>query len=279
MARPSHRDHRLHRAVPAGQRRWGSWRPGGGAPNDMAHLDEWGLGGRSFGGWITWFLVGGDLYTAYTFVAVPALMFGAGAAGLLRRAVHDHHLPAGLPGPVPALVGVAPARLRHPGRLRPHPLRLAGAGAARRDHRHRRHDAVHRAAARRHRGGAQDDGRDRREHAGPAPADHHRVRDPGRVHLPVRAARARADRVRQGHADLHRDPGGGHLPAVQARRLGRRSSTRRRRSSTRRRTRTTASCSTPTTSCSTSPWRSARRWRCSSTRTASPACWPAGTAT
>ncbi|GAA2464834.1 monocarboxylate uptake permease MctP [Winogradskya humida] len=51
------------------------------APKDMAHLDEWGLGGRSFGGWITWFLVGGDLYTAYTFVAVPALIFGAGAAG------------------------------------------------------------------------------------------------------------------------------------------------------------------------------------------------------
>src|SRR3982751_6667348 len=51
------------------------------APKDMAHLDEWGLGGRSFGAWITWFLVGGDLYTAYTFVAVPALMFGAGAAG------------------------------------------------------------------------------------------------------------------------------------------------------------------------------------------------------
>ncbi|WP_433829016.1 monocarboxylate uptake permease MctP [Actinoplanes sp. CA-015351] len=50
-------------------------------PKDMAHLDEWGLGGRSFGGWVTWFLVGGDLYTAYTFVAVPALIFGAGAAG------------------------------------------------------------------------------------------------------------------------------------------------------------------------------------------------------
>ena len=31
--------------------------------------------------WITWFLIGGDLYTAYTFVAVPALMFGAGAIG------------------------------------------------------------------------------------------------------------------------------------------------------------------------------------------------------
>src|SRR6266540_7409859 len=51
------------------------------APENMAHLDEWGLGGRSFGGWITWFLLGGDLYTAYTFVAVPALVFGAGATG------------------------------------------------------------------------------------------------------------------------------------------------------------------------------------------------------
>jgi SSS family solute:Na+ symporter len=44
-------------------------------------LDEWGLGGRNFGGWITWFLLGGDLYTAYTFVAVPALVFGLGAIG------------------------------------------------------------------------------------------------------------------------------------------------------------------------------------------------------
>jgi SSS family solute:Na+ symporter len=49
--------------------------------DSLAHLDEWGLGGRNFGPWITWFLIGGDLYTAYTFVAVPALMFGAGAAG------------------------------------------------------------------------------------------------------------------------------------------------------------------------------------------------------
>ena len=53
------------------------WRRG----DNLMHLDEWGLGGRSFGSWITWFLLGGDLYTAYTFVAVPALMFGAGAAG------------------------------------------------------------------------------------------------------------------------------------------------------------------------------------------------------
>lgn len=47
----------------------------------LDHLDEWGLGGRKFGSWITWFLIGGDLYTAYTFVAVPALLFGAGAMG------------------------------------------------------------------------------------------------------------------------------------------------------------------------------------------------------
>ncbi|MGO4668358.1 monocarboxylate uptake permease MctP [Bosea sp. 2RAB26] len=46
---------------------------------DLDQLHEWGLGGRRFGTWITWFLVGGDLYTAYTFIAVPALAFGAGA--------------------------------------------------------------------------------------------------------------------------------------------------------------------------------------------------------
>ncbi|MEW1847529.1 monocarboxylate uptake permease MctP [Nonomuraea angiospora] len=50
-------------------------------PTDLASLNEWGLGGRSFGSWITWFLVGGDLYTAYTFVAVPALVFSSGALG------------------------------------------------------------------------------------------------------------------------------------------------------------------------------------------------------
>src|SRR4051794_27151548 len=38
-----------------------------------------GLGGRKVGGWVTWFLLGGALYTAYTFVAVPALVFGMGA--------------------------------------------------------------------------------------------------------------------------------------------------------------------------------------------------------
>jgi solute:Na+ symporter, SSS family len=50
------------------------WRKG-----DLDLLHEWGLGGRRFGTLITWFLLGGDLYTAYTFIAVPALAFGAGA--------------------------------------------------------------------------------------------------------------------------------------------------------------------------------------------------------
>jgi SSS family solute:Na+ symporter len=52
------------------------WRAG-----DLSQLTEWGLGGRRFGTVITWFLMGGDLYTAYTFIAVPAVMFGAGASG------------------------------------------------------------------------------------------------------------------------------------------------------------------------------------------------------
>jgi SSS family solute:Na+ symporter len=52
------------------------WRAG-----DLSHLHEWGLAGRRFGTFVTWFLLGGDLYTAYTFVAVPALIFGGGAIG------------------------------------------------------------------------------------------------------------------------------------------------------------------------------------------------------
>jgi solute:Na+ symporter, SSS family len=44
-------------------------------------LEEWGLGGRRFGAWVTWFLVGGDFYTAYTIIAVPSLVFATGAAG------------------------------------------------------------------------------------------------------------------------------------------------------------------------------------------------------
>jgi SSS family solute:Na+ symporter len=56
-----------------------SWQTGGSKKD--AHLDEWGLGGRNFGTWITWFLVGGDFYTAYTVIAVPALVYAVGAYG------------------------------------------------------------------------------------------------------------------------------------------------------------------------------------------------------
>jgi solute:Na+ symporter, SSS family len=51
-----------------------NWRRSG----TLDHMHEWALGGRSFGTVISWFLIGGDLYTAYTFIAVPALAYGAG---------------------------------------------------------------------------------------------------------------------------------------------------------------------------------------------------------
>ena len=52
------------------------WRRG-----DLSQLHEWGLGGRRFGAFVTWFLLGGDLYTAYTLIAVPALVYAVGAYG------------------------------------------------------------------------------------------------------------------------------------------------------------------------------------------------------
>ena len=52
------------------------WRAG-----DLNRLSEWGLAGRRFGTLISWFLLGGDIYTAYTFVAVPGLIFSEGAIG------------------------------------------------------------------------------------------------------------------------------------------------------------------------------------------------------
>jgi solute:Na+ symporter, SSS family len=48
---------------------------------ETVSLDEWGLAGRKFGALVTWFLIGGDLYTAYTVIAVPAALFGTGALG------------------------------------------------------------------------------------------------------------------------------------------------------------------------------------------------------
>ena len=53
------------------------WRRAG----NMLQLTEWGLGGRGFGTFISWFLLGGDTYTAYTFIAVPALVYASGSIG------------------------------------------------------------------------------------------------------------------------------------------------------------------------------------------------------
>lgn len=50
------------------------WRKG-----DMENLHEWALAGRRLGTWLAFFLVGADLYTAYTFVAVPSGVFANGA--------------------------------------------------------------------------------------------------------------------------------------------------------------------------------------------------------
>lgn len=48
---------------------------------NLDEIHEWGLAGRRFGTLITWFLMGGDLYTAYTVIAVPALVYAKGAYG------------------------------------------------------------------------------------------------------------------------------------------------------------------------------------------------------
>jgi len=52
------------------------WRRG-----DLNNIHEWGLAGRRFGTIVAWFLIGGDLYTAYTFIAVPGSMYAKGAIG------------------------------------------------------------------------------------------------------------------------------------------------------------------------------------------------------
>src|SRR5258708_7828045 len=88
------------------------------------HLDEWGLGGRKFGTWITWFLIGGDFYTAYTVIAVPALVYAVGAYGffalpytiivcpivfmIMPRLWHEAHRGGGLGAPPTACGGAAP---------------------------------------------------------------------------------------------------------------------------------------------------------------------------
>ena len=49
------------------------WRKG-----NLNHVHEWALAGRKLGTTLVFFLIGADLYTAYTFVAVPSGMFAKG---------------------------------------------------------------------------------------------------------------------------------------------------------------------------------------------------------
>ncbi len=52
-----------------------------GKATKVKSLNDWGLGGRQFGILFTLVLVGGDFYTAYTVIAVPALVYSVGAYG------------------------------------------------------------------------------------------------------------------------------------------------------------------------------------------------------
>ena len=190
---------------------------------------------------------------------------------LLRRPVHDRRLPDHLRLHAADVERRAPARLRHAGRLRARALRQPRARAGRRGHRHPRDDALHRAAAGRHPGDHRDDGPGRvgqRVRQGPA-ADH-RVRRARRLHLLLRAAGAGADRVRQGHADLHRDRGGDHLRRHQDRLLGhvrRREDEDDDRLADHEAARPGRSSRTSRATGRSARWRSARRSRCSCIRT------------
>ena len=176
------------------------WRKG-----DLDQLHEWGLGGRRFGTIVTWFLVGGDVYTAYTFIAVPALAFGAGAVAFfavpytiiiypllflvfprLWNVCHKH--------------GYITAGDFVRGRFGNRWLALAVTVTG-----HRRDPALHRPAAGRH------SGRDRRarchrQRARRRSAADHRLRGAGGLHLLERSARTRIDRHREGHPHLRGRP-------------------------------------------------------------------------
>ncbi|QXJ29099.1 Na+/solute symporter [Saccharolobus shibatae B12] len=52
------------------------WRRG-----DLSKLHEWALAGRRLGPYLMWFLLTADLYTAYTFIAVPSLVLASGPVG------------------------------------------------------------------------------------------------------------------------------------------------------------------------------------------------------
>src|SRR5579885_497654 len=50
------------------------WRKG-----NLNHVHEWALAGKKLGTTLVFFLIGADLYTAYSFVAIPSGVFAKGA--------------------------------------------------------------------------------------------------------------------------------------------------------------------------------------------------------
>ena len=256
-------------------------------------LDEWGLGGRGFGTFIAWFLIGGDLYTAYTFIAVPATLYAGSVVGFFAVPYTIVVYPLIFLF-LPRLWSVSPpARLRHAGRLRRRAATTAKPlGAGRRGHRHPRDDALHRAAARRHPGRARGDGH---RHG----SDNWFVKDlPLFIAFAVLAAYTYSSGLRApaliafvkdtliylviivAVIYLPTQLGGwGHIFERRQRLVRRRSTptTPTRSRPGRRRRQGRSSRRRPRTG-PTRRWRSARRWRCSCTRTRSPACSPPGTA-
>ena len=200
---------------------------------DLGHIHEWGLGGGRFGPWITWFLLGGDLYTAYTVIAIPALVFAVGAFGFFA---------------VPYTIIIYPFLYLTMPRLwavsHRHGYITAGdfvlgrygeslARAGGRADRHPRHHALYRAAAGRNGEGHRRAGLfGRGAHA--TRADHHRVRDSRLVHVPERPARAGDDRLRQGCDDLYFHHRGGGRHSLSSSAVSQRYSRRRKPPSPRR---------------------------------------------
>ena len=180
---------------------------------DLTQLHEWGLGGRQFGAVISWFLVGGDFYTAYTVIAVPALVYSVGAYGFfalpytiivypfvfavmpkLWKVAHaKNHITGAdyvqgeyggkwFPAAV-ALTGIVATMPYIALQLVGMQVVIKGLGVTRRN------------------------------------AADRRVRDSRALYVYERPARAGDDRVRQGHHDLYRRDRGGLADSGEARRL------------------------------------------------------------
>ncbi len=124
--RNGRRIHHLPDPVPRGRRHrfLGSrWKAG----DTMDHLDEWGLGGRKFGGWITWFLVGGTSTRP-----TPSWPFRPWCSAPARWASTRCPTPScstrSSSCRCAAVVGLPGQGLCDAGRFRPRPVQLAGAG-------------------------------------------------------------------------------------------------------------------------------------------------------